>query len=48
MGILEIIAVLLIIGWALGLGLHIAGAFIHVLLIVAIILFVLRVLRGKA
>jgi hypothetical protein len=47
MGILEIVAVLLIIGWALGLGLHVAGAFIHVLLIIAIILIVLRLLRGK-
>jgi hypothetical protein len=48
MGILEIIAILLIIGWALGLGLNIAGGFIHILLVIAVILIVLRLIRGKA
>jgi hypothetical protein len=42
MGILEIIAIVLIILWLGGFGLHIAGNFIHVLLIIAVILFLLH------
>lgn len=42
MGILEILATILIIGWIGGLALNIAGGFIHILLIVAVILIVLK------
>jgi hypothetical protein len=42
MGILEIIAIVLIVLWLGGFGLHIAGNFIHVLLIIAVILFLLH------
>jgi hypothetical protein len=44
--ILYIIAVILVIGWAVGfLGFH-AGGIIHILLVIAIIAFLLRVIRG--
>ena len=44
---LTTIAVVLVILWALGfLGFHILGGFIHLLLVVAVILFLIRVIRG--
>jgi len=47
MGIFEIIAIVLLIMWAGGFALHIAGGLIHILLVVAIIVFLLRFIRGK-
>jgi hypothetical protein len=44
--LLYVIAVILIIAWAIGfLGFH-AGGVIHILLIIAIIAILLRVIRG--
>lgn len=42
MGIIETIVGLLLIMWIGGLVLHIAGGFIHVLLLLAIIVFLFR------
>ena len=44
MEILEIIAIILIVLWLGGFALHIAGKFIHVLLIIALIIFLLHFL----
>jgi hypothetical protein len=45
--ILYIIAVILVIAWAIGfLGYH-AGGLIHILLVIAIIAVVLRLIRGS-
>ena len=45
-GILYLIAVILIICWAIGyFGYH-AGGLIHVLLVIALIAFLLRVIRS--
>jgi uncharacterized protein DUF5670 len=42
------IAVILLVAWLLGLvGLYTIGSFVHVLLAVAIVLFLVRVLRGR-
>lgn len=42
------IAVILLIAWLLGLvGAYTIGAFLHVLLVVAIVLFVLGLLEGR-
>jgi hypothetical protein len=42
------IAVILLILWALGfIGFHVLGSFIHILLVVAIILILVRVIRGE-
>ncbi|NOW97193.1 MULTISPECIES: lmo0937 family membrane protein [unclassified Mucilaginibacter] len=43
--ILYIIAVILIIGWAIGTFAYAAGSLIHVLLVIAVIAFVLGILR---
>ncbi|MDE3249409.1 MAG: lmo0937 family membrane protein [Bacteroidota bacterium] len=46
--LLYLIAVILIIAWAVGfLGYH-AGGLIHILLVIAIIAILLRVIRGAA
>jgi hypothetical protein len=45
--LLYIIAVILIIGWAVGAFAFNLGWFIHVLLVVAIIVVLLRIIRGK-
>ena len=45
--LLYIIAVILIIGWALGFFAFHAGGIIHVLLVIAIIAILLRVIQGK-
>ncbi|MFA6524359.1 MAG: lmo0937 family membrane protein [Candidatus Paceibacterota bacterium] len=45
---LTIIAFALLFLWILGfIGFHILGGFIHILLVVAVILFLIRVIRGK-
>ena len=43
---LRTIAILLLVLWLLGLGLHLLGGAIHILLILAIICFVLGLVRG--
>jgi hypothetical protein len=44
--ILYIIAVILVIGWAIGLFAYNAGAIIHILLVLAVIAILLRLIRG--
>jgi hypothetical protein len=45
--LLYIIAVILIIGWALGFFYFSAGGIIHVLLVIAIIALLFQVIRGR-
>ena len=45
--LLYVIAVILIIGWAIGFFVYSAGSIIHVLLVIAIIAIVFRVIQGK-
>ena len=45
--LLYIIAVILIIGWAIGFIGYQAGGLIHLLLVIAIIAVLLRVIRGS-
>lgn len=44
--ILYFIAVILIIGWAVGFFAYSAGGVIHILLVIAIIAIIIRVIRG--
>jgi len=44
-GLLYIIAVILVIGWAIGFFAYSAGGIIHVLLVIAIIALILGVIR---
>jgi hypothetical protein len=46
--LLYVIAVILVIAWAIGfLGYH-AGGIIHILLVIAIVVVLLKVIRGSA
>jgi hypothetical protein len=39
--------VLLLILWILGFAFHVAAGFIHILLVIAIILFIVRLITGR-
>ena len=41
------VLVILLILWALGLGFHVAGSLIHVLLVVALVVLVLQLITGR-
>ena len=41
------IAVILLVLWLLGLGLHIAGGLIHILLVIAVIVVIYRLVTGQ-
>lgn len=38
----------LLICWFLGFSLHLGGALIHLLLVVALVVFIVRLLQGRA
>ena len=44
---LETIIVILVVLWLLGFGLHVGGGLIHILLVLAVIVIILRLLRGR-
>ena len=45
---LTTIAIVLILLWAIGfIGFHVIGWFIHVLLVVAVIMILIRLIQGK-
>ena len=46
-GLLYVIAVILVIGWALGYFVYSAPGIIHVLLVIAVIAVLLRLIRGR-
>ena len=45
---LMIIAIVLVVFWLLGLFMHIAGGLIHIVLVIALIMFVLHLMRGRS
>jgi len=45
--LLYVIAVILIIGWAIGFFAYSAGGIIHILLIIALVAIILRVIQGR-
>ncbi|MDY0102705.1 MAG: lmo0937 family membrane protein [Lentimicrobium sp.] len=45
--LLYIIAVILIIGWAIGFIGYSAGGLIHILLVIAVIAILIRVIQGR-
>ncbi|MFI5361926.1 MAG: lmo0937 family membrane protein [Elusimicrobiota bacterium] len=47
MSLLDVVIILLIISWAGGLSLHVAGSFIHLLLVIALVVLIFRVLSGR-
>jgi hypothetical protein len=47
MGILDIIVLLLIVSWLGGFALHVGGGLIHILLVIALVVLVVRLLQGR-
>jgi hypothetical protein len=45
---LLVLAIILILFWLVGLFTHIAGALIHLILVVAVVIFVLHFIRGRS
>jgi hypothetical protein len=45
MGIIELVAVILIILWLGGFALNIGGNFIHILLVIAVVIFLVRLIK---
>ena len=45
MGLLDIIIILLVISWLGGFSLHVGGGLIHLLLVIAVIVLIVRLLR---
>jgi hypothetical protein len=45
MGALELLIIVLIVLWLAGFSLSIGGGIVHILLVIALILFILRMLR---
>ncbi len=45
--LLYLVAVILIIGWALGFFVYSVGSLIHILLVVAVIAILFRIIQGK-
>ena len=41
------ICIILLVLWALGLASHVAGGLIHILLVVALIVMVIRLFQGR-
>jgi len=46
-GMLLTIAVILVALWLLGFVAHVAGSLIHIVLVVAVVMFLLHFLRGR-
>lgn len=48
MSMLDILIIILILAWLGGFSLHIAGGIIHILIVIIIVLFIIRLLgRGR-
>ncbi|MCO6163638.1 MULTISPECIES: lmo0937 family membrane protein [Flavobacterium] len=45
--LLYLVAVILIIGWALGFFVYSVGSLIHILLVIAIIAIIVRIIQGR-
>jgi hypothetical protein len=47
-GMLLVIAIILLLFWIGGFAFHIAGGLIHILIVIAVILFILHFIRGRS
>jgi len=48
MGLIEIIALILVIMWLGGFALNIGGGLIHLLLVIAVVVFLVRFIKKEA
>ena len=47
MGILDLIVLILVISWLGGFSMHVGGGLIHLLLVAAVVVLVVRLLQGR-
>ena len=47
MSLLDIIILLLILSWLGGFAIHIGGGLIHLLLVIALVMFIFRLVGGR-
>ena len=47
MGLLDIIIIVLVVSWLGGFAFHLAGSLIHLLLVIALVVFIYRLLSSK-
>jgi hypothetical protein len=47
MGLLELLIIILVILWIIGFAVNVGGGFIHLLLLVALVILIIRLLRGR-
>ncbi len=45
---LLIIAIILIVLWGFGFFMHVAGGLIHIVLVIALVMFVIHMIRGRS
>ena len=46
MGLLDIVILILILSWVGGFSVHVGGGLIHLLLVIAVIMLIVRLARG--
>lgn len=47
MSLLDIVILLFVLAWLGGLGLHIGGSLIHLLILVAVVVLIVRLIQGR-
>ena len=47
MGLLEIIILILIVSWLGGFSMHVGGGLVHLLLVIALVIVIVRLLQGR-
>ena len=47
MGILDLVILILVISWLGGFAVHVGGGLIHLLLVVAVVVLIVRLLQGR-
>ena len=47
MSLLDIVILLLVVSWLGGFSLHVGGGLIHLLLVIALIMFIVRLVGGR-
>lgn len=47
MGLLDLVIVILLLSWLGGFSLHVGGGLVHLLLVIALVVFIVRLLQGR-
>lgn len=47
MGLLDLVILILLVSWLGGFSMHVGGGLVHLLLVIAVIVFIVRLLQGR-